>query len=137
MGLFLSLRNSYLEVVMQIFLKASDALCVEASPEDKVSSLKVQLLQSGYNVNDLVLSQNGRSLDDDLTLVQCGINDLSTVEVFNRVVGGKVKGQTPKVEAQEKKKKKTGRAARRQQYNRRFVNVVPSFGRRKGPNSNS
>merc|ERR1712243_430855 len=84
--------------------------------------------------NDLVLSQNGRSLDDDLTLVQCGINDLSTVEVFNRVVGGKVhgslaragkvKGQTPKVEAQEKKKKKTGRAARRQQYNRRFVNVA-------------
>merc|ERR1712243_374730 len=131
MGLFLRLRNSYLEVVMQIFLKASDALCVEASPEDKVSSLKVQLLQSGYNVNDLVLSQN----------------DPSTVEVFNRVVGGKVhgslaragkvKGQTPKVEAQEKKKKKTGRAARRQQYNRRFVNVVPSFGRRKGPNSNS
>merc|ERR1712107_979625 len=147
MGLFLSLWNSYLEVVMQIFLKASDALCVEASPEDKVSSLKVQLLQSGYNVNDLVLSQNGRSLDDDLTLVQCGINDLSTVEVFNRVVGGKVhgslaragkvKGQTPKVDPQEKKKKKTGRAARRIQYNRRFVNVVQTFGRRRGPNANA
>merc|ERR1712137_435435 len=123
--------NSYLEAVMQIFLKASDALCVEASPEDKFSSLKVQLLQSGYNVNDLVLSQNGRSLDDDLTLVQCGINDLSTVEVFNRVVGGKVHGslaRAGKVKGQEKKKKKTGRAARRQQYNRRFVNVVPSFG---------
>jgi len=50
---------------------------------------------------------------------------------------GKVKSQTPKVDAQEKKKKKTGRAKRRMQYNRRFVNVVPSFGRRKGPNSNA
>ena len=49
---------------------------------------------------------------------------------------GKVKGQTPKVEKQEKKKKRTGRAKRRMQYNRRFVNVVATFGRRRGPNSN-
>merc|ERR1712168_867411 len=38
---------------------------------------------------------------------------------------------------EEKKKKKTGRARRRIQYNRRFVNVVATFGRKKGPNSNS
>merc|ERR1712126_341638 len=50
---------------------------------------------------------------------------------------GKVKGQTPKVDAEEKKKAKTGRAKRRMQYNRRFVNVVPTFGKKKGPNSNS
>jgi small subunit ribosomal protein S30e len=50
---------------------------------------------------------------------------------------GKVRGQTPKVEAGEKKKKKTGRAKRRIQYNRRFVNVVEGFGKKKGPNSNS
>lgn len=49
---------------------------------------------------------------------------------------GKVKHQTPKVEKQEKKKKKTGRAKRRIQYNRRFVNVVATFGRKKGPNAN-
>lgn len=41
------------------------------------------------------------------------------------------------VEKQEKKKKKTGRAKRRIQYNRRFVNVVPTFGKKKGPNANS
>ena len=41
------------------------------------------------------------------------------------------------VDAQEKKKRKTGRAKRREQYTRRFVNVVASFGRKKGPNSNS
>merc|ERR1712071_268031 len=50
---------------------------------------------------------------------------------------GKVKHQTPKVEKAEKKKKKTGRAKRRVQYNRRFVNVVPTFGRKKGPNANA
>jgi small subunit ribosomal protein S30e len=50
---------------------------------------------------------------------------------------GKVKGQTPKVEKQEKKKKPTGRAKKRIQYNSRFVNVVASFGgKRRGPNSN-
>lgn len=50
---------------------------------------------------------------------------------------GKVKGQTPKVEKQEKKKKKTGRAKRRIQYNRRFLNIVSGSGRRRGPNANS
>lgn len=47
---------------------------------------------------------------------------------------GKVKNQTPKVAKQEKKKCLTGRAKKRQQYNRRFVNAV---GRRKGPNTQS
>ena len=41
------------------------------------------------------------------------------------------------VDAQEKKKPKTGRAKRRQQYNSRFVNVVIIPGRRRGPNSNA
>jgi ribosomal protein S30 len=51
---------------------------------------------------------------------------------------GKVKGQTTNVEKQEKKKKRTGRARRRIQYNIRYVNVVQTFGgRKKGPNSNS
>ncbi|CAG5108692.1 Similar to fau: 40S ribosomal protein S30 (Oryzias latipes) [Cotesia congregata] len=45
-------------------------------------------------------------------------------------------GSTEFVEKQEKSKKKTGRAKRRIQYNRRFVTVVPTFGRRRGPNAN-
>ena len=49
---------------------------------------------------------------------------------------GKVKGQTPKVPKQEKKKALTGRARKRQQYNRRYVNMVVGFGK-KGPNSQS
>merc|ERR1712137_798636 len=44
---------------------------------------------------------------------------------------GKVKRQTPKVEKQEKAKKKTGRAKKRAQYNRRFVNVVSGFGKKR------
>ncbi|KAJ3049228.1 hypothetical protein HK097_009748 [Rhizophlyctis rosea] len=53
---------------------------------------------------------------------------------------GKVKGQCPKVDKQEKKKKKTGRAKKRILYNRRFVNAVASFGKRRmnpSPNSDS
>ena len=82
------------------------------------------------------------SQDDDLISVQCDMNGVSTDEVINRAVcrkvhgslarTGKVKGQTPKVEAEEKKKKKSGRAARRQQYNQRFSNGNPSYGPRNG-----
>ena len=52
---------------------------------------------------------------------------------------GKVKGQTPKVEAAEDKKKQPrGRAKKRLQYNRRYVNVVAGAGgKRVGPNSNA
>jgi len=51
---------------------------------------------------------------------------------------GKVKGQTPKVEAGEKKKQPRGRAKKRMQYNRRYVNVVTGMGgKRVGPNSNA
>ncbi|CAG8483779.1 9307_t:CDS:2 [Cetraspora pellucida] len=46
---------------------------------------------------------------------------------------GKVKSQTPKVEKQEKKKKKTGRAKKRILYNRRFVNVANIGKRRMNP----
>ncbi len=73
----------------------------------------------------------------------------STVEVVVGLRGGKqhgslakvgkVRGQTPNVEAAEKKKKKTGRAKKRGQYNKRFVNVIPSRGpggRVRGPNAN-
>jgi small subunit ribosomal protein S30e len=42
---------------------------------------------------------------------------------------GKVRGQTPKVA------KETGRAKKRLQYNRRFVNVVVGVGKKKGPNT--
>jgi small subunit ribosomal protein S30e len=48
---------------------------------------------------------------------------------------GKVRGQTPKVSKQEKKKVQVGRAKKRLQYNRRFVNVAVGLGKKKGPNT--
>ena len=47
-----------------------------------------------------------------------------------------MRGQTPKVVPQEKKKAQCGRAHKRLQYNRRFVDVVVGVGKRKSPNSN-
>lgn len=89
----------------------------------------------------------GSPLEDGAVLERSGVPEFSTLEVAARLLGGKVhgslaragkvRGQTPKVAKQEKKKKKTGRAKRRMQYNRRFVNVVPTFGKKKGPNANS
>jgi small subunit ribosomal protein S30e len=46
---------------------------------------------------------------------------------------GKVKKATPKVEPMDKPKKPRGRAYKRLQYNRRFVNVVVGQ-KKKGPN---
>ena len=48
---------------------------------------------------------------------------------------GKVRGQTPKVAKKEKAKKQTGRAKKRLQYNRRFVNIQVGVGKKKGPNT--
>lgn len=48
---------------------------------------------------------------------------------------GKVKGQTPKVEKQEKRKQPRGRAKKRVLYSRRFLNVATGVGgKRLGPN---
>ncbi|KAG0595004.1 hypothetical protein M758_UG130400 [Ceratodon purpureus] len=45
---------------------------------------------------------------------------------------GKVRGQTPKVAKQDKKKKPKGRAHKRM-YNRRFVTAVVGFGKKRAP----
>lgn len=93
---------------------------------------------------EVVLFAEGKpiSLEDEVKAFENVTVELSVPLLGGKVHGslaraGKVKGQTPKVDKQEKKKKKTGRAKRRIQYNRRFVNIVATFGRRKGPNSNS
>ncbi|CCC06571.1 unnamed protein product [Sordaria macrospora k-hell] len=49
---------------------------------------------------------------------------------------GKVKSQTPKVEAQEKPKTPKGRAHKREIYTRRFVNVVTGPGGKRKMNAN-
>ncbi|KAB5569678.1 hypothetical protein DKX38_003471 [Salix brachista] len=64
------------------------------------------------------------------------IGELSSGKVHGSLArAGKVRGQTPKVAKQDKKKKPRGRAHKRMQYNRRFVTAVVGFGKKRGPNS--
>merc|ERR1712066_604229 len=110
-----------------------------------MGALRAQLsLLEGVDAEQLNLFCSGAPLEDEVSLafLENQAVDLTIPLKGGKVHGslaraGKVRGQTPKVEAGEKKKKKTGRAKRRIQYNRRFVNVVETFGRKRGPNANS
>lgn len=101
-------------------------------------------LLEGVSDSDFTLTCEGNILANDFEVSMLGSVELDfNVPLLGGKVhgslarAGKVKGQTPKVEKQEKRKKKTGRAKRRIQFNRRFANVVQAFGRRRGPNANS
>merc|ERR1712099_28447 len=133
---------------MQIFVRGQQTDVYDVSPSITVHDLKELIsFRSGVACDDQVLTYAGRPLIDENTLSEGELNESSTIFLGERLLGGKVhgslaragkvKGQTPKVDAQEKKKPKTGRAKRRQQYNSRFVNVVVIPGRRRGPNSNA
>jgi small subunit ribosomal protein S30e len=135
---------------MQLFVRGvSSSYALEVSTSDSAQILAAAIRNAeGLASDDAVLLFCGGKpivADDAWTVSSLGAN--ATIDVTVPLVGGKVhgslaragkvRGQTPKVEAQEKKKRKTGRAKRRIQYNRRFVNVVQTFGRKKGPNANS
>ncbi|XP_059021168.1 ubiquitin-like FUBI-ribosomal protein eS30 fusion protein [Mustela lutreola] len=132
---------------MQLFVRVQELHTLEVTGQETVAQIKVHVASlEGIAPEDQVMLLAGTPLEDEATLGQCGVEALTTLEVAGRMLGGKVhgslaragkvRGQTPKVAKQEKKKK-TGRAKRRMQYNRRFVNVVPTFGKKKGPNANS
>ncbi|KAK6305488.1 hypothetical protein J4Q44_G00242680 [Coregonus suidteri] len=134
-------------LTMQLFVRAQTLHTFEVSGLETVAHIKAHIeALEGLSCDDQVVMLCGEPLQDDAVIGQSAL-EFSTVEVTPRLLGGKVhgslaragkvRGQTPKVDKQEKKKKKTGRAKRRIQYNRRFVNVVPTFGKKKGPNANS
>merc|ERR1711860_117472 len=124
---------------MQLLVRGCESTYVlEAS---SLEQLKAQVFEAESS-EECLLYIAGKPLEAEEDLVDNATVDVTLPLKGGKVHGslaraGKVKGQTPKVEAQEKKKKKTGRAKRRIQYNRRFVNVVANFGRRRGPNANS
>merc|ERR1739844_53355 len=126
-------------------VNGSQTHVLQVAPEANVAQLRAQLsMLEGVDCEQLNLFCSGSPLEDEVNVsaLENMTIDLTIPLLGGKVHGslaraGKVRGQTPKVEAGEKKKKKTGRAKRRIQYNRRFVNVVQTFGRRRGPNANS
>uniref|UniRef100_T1H780 Uncharacterized protein n=1 Tax=Megaselia scalaris TaxID=36166 RepID=T1H780_MEGSC len=130
---------------MQIFVRGFDALeALEVNNNTSVAEIKRLVPTQEFNCEELTLYCQSAQLADDLFVeclpsaeLDCEVGLLGGKVHGSLARAGKVKGQTPKVEKQEKKKKKTGRAKRRIQYNRRFVNIVQGFGRRRGPNANS
>mmetsp|Transcript_116083 Transcript_116083/g.163145 ORF Transcript_116083/g.163145 Transcript_116083/m.163145 type:complete len:134 (+) Transcript_116083:39-440(+) len=132
---------------MQLFISCQQKHLVTVDETTSVAAVQEFIAErEGIPADVTYVTAGGRVLESG-TLASHGVQALSTVNVGVRMVGGKVhgslaragkvKGQTPKVEPQEKKKKKTGRAKRRIQYNKRFVNVVVGPGKKRGPNSNS
>merc|ERR1712154_219379 len=105
-------------IIMQIFINGASTDVYDVSPSITVGDLKELIeFRSGVSFDNQVLTYAGRPLTDEQTLTEGDIQESSTVYLGERLLGGKV-------HAQEKKKPKTGRAKRRQQYNSRFVNVV-------------
>ncbi|XP_032773285.1 ubiquitin-like protein FUBI, partial [Rattus rattus] len=127
------------------FVCAQELHTLEVTGQETVAQIKAHVASlEGIAPEDQVVLLAGSPLEDEATLGQCGVKALTTLELAGRMLGGKVhgslaragkvRGQTPKVAKQEKKKK-TGWAKRRMQYNQRFVKVVPTFGKKKGPNA--
>jgi len=127
---------------MQLNIRSHEDYWLDFNGHESYQELKNCVSQ--HENTTVLLYVSGKPLGDE-GLVESLKN--SAIDVTFPLLGGKVhgslaragkvRGQTPKVDAQEKKKKRTGRAKRRIQYNRRFVNVVSSFGPKRGPNSNS
>ncbi|KAK9880197.1 hypothetical protein WA026_010069 [Henosepilachna vigintioctopunctata] len=130
---------------MQLCLRGQKTHILNCEGNETVSQLKNAIAGlENLKPELIVLYAGGKTVSDadSVSLFSCTDIEITVGLLGGKVHGslaraGKVKGQTPKVEKQEKKKKKTGRAKRRIQYNRRFVNVVATFGRRRGPNSNA
>ncbi|XP_017885744.1 uncharacterized protein LOC108628378 [Ceratina calcarata] len=130
---------------MQLQIRGERTSVIETTENETVADLKMKIAAANGSSNTEFNLYCSSYLLSDETLIgdlTSNVLELTVSLPGGKVHGslaraGKVKAQTPKVEKQEKSKKKTGRAKRRIQYNRRFVNVVQTFGRRRGPNSNS
>ncbi|XP_060244324.1 ubiquitin-like FUBI-ribosomal protein eS30 fusion protein [Meriones unguiculatus] len=132
---------------MQLFVGTQELHTHKVTNQETVVQIKAHVASlEDIDHEDQVMILVGSLLEDEVTLSQCGVEALTTLEVVGCMVGGKVhgflalagkvKGQTPKLKKKKKKKKKTGWAKLQMQYNHCFANVIPTFGKKKGPNAN-
>uniref|UniRef100_A0A667FGY9 Ubiquitin-like protein FUBI n=2 Tax=Lynx canadensis TaxID=61383 RepID=A0A667FGY9_LYNCA len=100
---------------MQLFVCAQELHTLEVTGEETVAQIKAHVVPlEGVAPEDQVVLLVGTPLEDEATLGQFGVEALNTLEVASSMLGGKihhslaragkVRGQTPKVAKQEKKK---------------------------------